>query len=371
MNYDAVAEYLTVGRVLSTDTFTKNKSHNIKIPNIGNAENGCIDDVIDVLSCVIEKEVSSKSKVAISLSGGKDSRLLVALCKHLCLEVDCITWTGGDNKREVESARKVSKVAGYDHKVIKLNGYKFFDDKYAEKSIKITDGNPAYFTLVPYYIMESEMEYDVIFDGNMMTEFMDAGEYRWYNGSDVRKGLLSKENILPLVIQSYHDKVNDKLNRIFAKDENQVIVERKIDRLISGYLRKKHFNIISPAMYESVLSEVFSLPLKERIGSRLVRNMIKKLSPELYRVSTSRSPLSLRYPLWIHQAYQKLFKTTAGFDFWKDGLRDVDTNSLLELDLEMLDKNRLKTLFSGEKTGVYCSAVLRLMNIQKWLEVNH
>ena len=369
MNEKAVAEYLSIGRVLSTDTFTKGKKHDIKIPKVEPKSQGNVDDVIESLSNAIYNKTKNCKRIAISLSGGKDSRLIVAICQKLCLSADCITWTGGDNDREVLAAKKVANTAHYDHKIIKLDREKFLDDGFAEKSIKITDGNPTYFTLVPYYTMGDALDYDIIIDGNMMTEFMDTGEYRWYEGLDVANALLSKEKDMRIVTDQYYNESIDALLDLYKKDLSQVIVERKIDRIISAHFRYKYFKLWSPMTDNDVINSTFSLPFRERFGSKLVRNMIKQLSPELYSISTSRSPLSLRYPLWVHQAYQKVFKTTCGFDFWKDVLFTEPIESFTEINLGMLNKEKIKQIVSNRDTDSKI-ARLRLMNVKKWMSVN-
>ena len=339
------------------------------MPKFTQKNNATLDTVIDVLKEAMEQETKKSKKIALLLSGGKDSRVLAALAKEIGLEIECITYRGNEN--EVKAAENVAKQLNYPCKVIDVPKDYFFNNDYAKQALNLTNGNPHYFNFVYFFGFKEQLQYDTIFSGEVMTEFMDTGEYRWYEGKP-KEGLLQKELYLPLVKEPYYTEAIERLKTIWEQqDLNTFILERKRDRIIYLNILKKLIHLSAPAMNENVLSEVFSLPLKTRSGSRLTREILKKISPDLFKLPTGRSPLSLRYPLWIHQGYQKVFKQGTQLDYWRDGLLNLDNNNYEQLDLEFLDNNQIKDHITGKHgKSIQVQSLIRLENLRKWFEIN-
>lgn len=369
---DTIGESLVIGRGLTDKTFTKGRRHNISVPELGTGGDGHIEKVIYALKEAIYNATKGNS-TALLLSGGKDSRLIAALMKDMGLLPTCITYIGSnqENITEYIIAKKVSEKLGFEHKGITVSKDMWFDKGNATKAVKDADGNPIYFSTVMLYSIKNQLDYDVIFSGDLMTEIMDTAEYRWYEGN-IRDGLISKEIIIPLINHIDYRRVMNRMHDFYNNNSiEHIIVGRKIDRLIRySILKKKLFNICCPAIDNNVLSETFSLPFKYRMGSRMVRNMLKKVSPELYRMPTARSPLSLQYPLWIHEIYAYMLKRGLGVKFWRNGLQNIDINKLIDIDLDFIDRDMARIYLSGERgTNMKMMAIMRLLNLKKWLEL--
>jgi queuosine biosynthesis protein QueC len=361
-----IIESLVVGRGLTNNTFEQGKKHPYKMPQFTIKNDASTDTVINALHEVIEKETKHANKIGLLLSGGKDSRVLAGLAKNLGIEIECLTYRGNEN--EIKAAQNVAKALNYNCKIIDVPIEHFFNKSHIENALDLTQGNPHFFNFVYFFGFKDQLDYDIIFSGEVMTEFMDAGEYRWYEGKP-KEGLLQKELYLPLVKEPYYSEAIDSLHQIWEKqDLNTFIIERKRDRII--YLNKlKHLiNLCAPSMDGAVLSEVLSLPLNQRSGSKLTREILKKTSPEIFKLPTGRSPLSLRYPLWIHQAYQRVFKQGTQLDYWRQGLLDLNTKEYENINLDFLDFDQMNEYISGNKgKSEQIQSLIRLENLRQWL----
>jgi hypothetical protein len=362
-----IIESLVIGRGLTNNTFEKGKKHPFKMPQFTIKDDASTDTVIQALNEVMEKETKNAQKIALLLSGGKDSRVLAGLAKNLGLEIECITYRGNEN--EIKAAQNVAKELNYPCKVIDVPIDYFFNESYIKNALQLSNGNPHFFNFVYFFGFKDQLDYDVIFSGEVMTEFMDTGEYRWYEGKP-KEGLLQKEQYFPLVKEPYYTEAIERMHHIWEKqDLNTFIIERKRDRIIYLNLLKNLINLCAPAMYENVLSEVLSLPLQQRSGSKLTRDILKKTSPELFKLPTGRSPLSLRYPLWIHQGYQKVFKQGTQLDYWRKGLLELDNTEFEQIDFEFLDYDQIHNYINGnEGENKQIQSLLRLENLRQWLK---
>jgi len=361
MNENVVAETLVIGRGLTDETFG-GKRHGVKIPEFVTINMlGSIHQVIYAVKEHITRNAGANP--ALLLSGGKDSRVIAALMKSVGVNPICITFSYNESDPEVRAARKVCRKLRFEHKFIKINPRRYFE----EDLIELTDGNPNYFPMMLFYQIRHELDYDAVFTGELMTEFMDTGEYRWYEG-DIRYALAGKELLLPIIDQPFYMIIQTKLLSMYSNNDiNRVIVERKLDRLIYLKLWKKYINFVAPATDEKVLSAVMSLPLKERVSSRLTRNILRMVNPELLMLPTARSPFSLRFPLWLHQIYQKLSKRTVGIGGYMPSFISID--DLVNIDLDFIDKKRLRAALLGKLGNRAKNAAYeRMLNLKVWVD---
>ena len=70
-----------------------------------------------------------------------------------------------------------------------------------------------------------------------------------------------------------------------------------------------------------------------RRGEKTFHISLRDYAKDLYKIPTARSPFSLRYPLWIHQGYQKVFgrKISKGFEHLLPRYLDKFDHQFLDL----------------------------------------
>ena len=91
---------------------------------------------------VIPRYFREKRRVGMSLTGGLDSRMIMACLNPLPGELPCYTFGGKKDMLDISIARKIAGVCGQTHTVLRI-GPSFFSDfpKLAEKTIYVTDGS--------------------------------------------------------------------------------------------------------------------------------------------------------------------------------------------------------------------------------------
>jgi asparagine synthase (glutamine-hydrolysing) len=93
-------------------------------------------------SRILSRYLRGPEQVGVSLTGGVDSRMIMAWLPTTCGRLPCYTFAGMDrDSRDVRIARAVAKLCRQPHTVIRVNG-NFFDEfsALAERTVYISDG---------------------------------------------------------------------------------------------------------------------------------------------------------------------------------------------------------------------------------------
>ena len=121
VNDNAVAEFLTLGFVLGDNTFREGEKAEriVDVPEFETNRNSSVADVEESLKVSIENAVRGKENVAIHLSGGKDTRLIVTLAHSLGLDFTAVT-SGEKGCVDIEIAKKVAKKVQVPHRISEI-----------------------------------------------------------------------------------------------------------------------------------------------------------------------------------------------------------------------------------------------------------
>ncbi len=167
-NIDRFPEYFLYGSILNDQTLFKNiyrlppaslwvyKDGRVKKKQYFDFSNLKIDKSINkiefieestrLFSGIMPRYVSGES-VSLSLTGGWDTRAVLALTKHLGYTIPCYTWCGPyRDSLDVTVARKAAKAVDLDYQVIYIKDdfFENFSD-YANKTIYVSDGSADIF----------------------------------------------------------------------------------------------------------------------------------------------------------------------------------------------------------------------------------
>lgn len=367
MDFGPITESLTCGRVLSLKTFS-GKEHKAFVPKVETFGKGSVDLFFETFCEEIRKSCKRKKKIGLALSGGKDSRTLLCALLRLDIKPECVTWSYSELDPEVKIAKKICNRFGLKHKYIKIKPEMYFNKKNEKTLIKLADGSPLYFDMMLWYAIRKQLNHNILFCGNLMTEYMDTAEYRTYEGVDISKALMDKETLIPFT-ENFEVLIKKLTDFYYDEPIEQVITYRMLDRIVQLHIMKNFINWDYPVLNERVLSELFSLPLSKRKGSKLTREILKKYNPALYKLPTGRSPLSLRYPLIFHQAYQRLSKRkiSKGLEHLLPSYMDKNETVLRKLSLyEFVNEERLNNFLDKAKGRTYRIGMSRLLNLYNW-----
>ena len=121
LDTDAITEYLSIGYTLDGKTFEKGvkyKPQHMEYPRFIKTNTS-----IPIIHSTLEKYFNNYSgkKVAVLLSGGKDSRLILEMCNRLGLDTTSITIGYNEDMNENIVAKKVSSKLGVPHRFLGIN----------------------------------------------------------------------------------------------------------------------------------------------------------------------------------------------------------------------------------------------------------
>lgn len=180
INYDAVAEFLTLGFVLGDDTFREGEKAEriVDVPEFETNRNSSIADVEESLKVSIENAVRGKENVAIQLSWGKDTRLIVTLAHSLGIDFTAVTH-GEKGSVDIEIAKKVANEMQVQHKVYEITPNDFSVDNIYEV-VKGTDGLVSFTSFAGGYQSDKKTfsGFDVVLAGSLMSEIMDTWDLK-------------------------------------------------------------------------------------------------------------------------------------------------------------------------------------------------
>ncbi len=97
----------------------------------------------EAFEATLREQFQAPAKIGLSLTGGVDSRLILAYKPEIPGETICYTFTGPDgDMRDVRVAAAVASALGLPHETIRIE-QNFFDDfgTFADRTVQITDGS--------------------------------------------------------------------------------------------------------------------------------------------------------------------------------------------------------------------------------------
>lgn len=383
INYDAVAEFLLLGFVLGDNTFREGEKAEriVDVPEFETNRNSSISDVEESLKVSIENAVRGKENVAIQLSGGKDTRLIVTLAHSLGIDFTAITY-GERESVDIEIARKVAKKLGIKHSVYSITPDIFTPENIYD-FVEMTNG---LILLTGFYRFQlnkkAAQKYDVILAGSMMSEIMDTWDFKKYP-TDPLEGMKKRWGYWPIVKDEYVRLVDKKLRDKYDGDSlENILIDTNIR---NGFLRSlgaiinNNVNLVPIVLDKDVLSNVYSLPLSKRRNCYLAKKIIKRNKPELLNLPYSYSGymIPLAVPYIIHQAL-RLIHTGGKKKFFGPcdigyhlghTLRDFVESKINTLDMDLINHDLANKLLQEHFSGSYnTSAVSRLVTLKIWLE---
>jgi len=304
----AIDEMRIIGREISGRTFS-GKKLDYKIPEILD-----VNTSYDKIKNNIMEYLDQFDDIALLLSGGKDSRLLACILKAMGKKVKCYTYITRYNKyerNELKVAQNVAHKLGFEHETISWHWDEYYDFSKIYNIVSKTDGVPLFHTLLTMAHVRPQIPEHNLITGDLITELWDTMEYRPKIDKSTLKGTLyRREHVITRTPEDA--KIVGQLKRLYLDTDNKtLLLILKSDRLIRKQVYDKlKWNVIHPALDAKTLCSVLSLDMKDRTDGNLMRRLIKKINPELYKYRTARSPLSLRFPLSYHIAYSRVMKAS-------------------------------------------------------------
>jgi len=383
IDHGAIAEYLTLGYTLDWKTFWKGKNFTPKNINFPKLTIGSDVTIVDVKQALDEYFLNfDGKKVAVLLSGGKDSRIIAEMCCSLGLDTTAITFGYKKDSREYMIADKVCSMLDIPHLFFRLNPNIYSLDNLSESTL-YCESDPA---ISPdphyYYYRDILSKFDSVFSGETMT--FPPREERFYQPKDKIERLLRTTSFDYIVKQDMREKIRQQfISMNYNKTQNEIFLQQiKNFRFKKFDVAKELFNIEVPSIDEDVLNTMWSLP-----ETGIIKKVMKKYNFKTYNLPCTRSPFPLWFPWVIHYGYRYLknfvnpidaaMRSNMGMGWWSDYwniycklIKDLATKLNLSdsLDFEFIDKNVVnQKLSAANKRQDYATSLEKLIKLKIWM----
>jgi asparagine synthase (glutamine-hydrolysing) len=256
---------------------------------------------------VIPRYFQEKGRVGMSLTGGLDSRMMMACLNPLPSELPCYTFGGAKDMLDISIAREVAKVCHQTHKVLRLDRT-FFSEfpRLAEKTIYLTDGtldvcssHDMFFNKLARDIapirVTGKFGSEVIRDHTMFNAGLyDSGLFHPDLKPYVEKAVGTLDDV----------KKGHKLSIAVFKD----FPWREYSKIA---IEQSQSTFRSPYMDNDLVGLMYQAPNGKRASNRLQRQIIRECNPKLSAILSDRGYGEQANPLgskFLELYYYALFK---------------------------------------------------------------
>ena len=348
LNDEAVADFFAFGEILGNKTFFNGievlppasiliyKRGEISIkqywrfnyePDYSKTEDEFVDELVKTLKKAVAIRMKDNHRHGVSLSGGLDSRSVVAAIEDNKRK-DVLAFTFGPlDCDEVKIAKKVADTTGMIHKIIEITPEMIIDN--SENEILYSDGmdyvGVSY--IPPTHKVVKDNNIDVVFDG-LAFDLTLGGSYlteeivNAKNKDELLRILYDKQRFFSkiefskLFIEEYYNKIRHYPSLSFEKEFNVVkethhgnccdhfFLQNHVRRwTIGGHILMRTCIENSVPTYDNNLVDILlNIPPELRLNHRIYRKFLRKLSPELSRIIYDKTMIRADAPLMLWKA---------------------------------------------------------------------
>ncbi len=267
----------------------------------------------EVLPGIMDRYSKASLPVGVSLTGGYDTRLIMAFIDHQSQPMPCYTFGGMYRDCfDVKYARKVAKLCGCSHKALNL-GKDFLDafPKLAEKTVYISDGNLGASNAYELYLNKL---------ARLEAPIRLTGSY----GSEVLRGARAFKAVRPsqeLIHPDFSGTINEAVTTFdeVGKCHNLTFsVYQQAPWFYYNRLAVEQSQVIvrTPFMDNDLINLMYQAPISGLSGKEVARNLIGQGNPKLVKLATD-SGNGSRLWGWVSQfLFQADYCYKSGMPHW-------------------------------------------------------
>ena len=342
LNDETVADFFAFGEILGNKTFFKGIevlppasiltyekgeisikqywNYNYK-PDYSKTEDEFVDELVKTFKKAIAIRMKDNNHYGVSLSGGLDSRTVVAAIeKNKRKEVLAFTF-GPLDCNEVKIAKKVSNKAGTMHKIIEITPEMIIDN--AEKEIYLSDGlDYVGVSYIPVILKTVRSDVDIVFtgfalDGTLANPTLTRKILNAKSDEDLfeilydRTRFFSDEELSKLFVHGYHNKIKTYPSSSFKKAFDEVSeshpgnkndhfeLQNHVRRwtAMGNVLMKFNVEYSIPALDNEFINVIRTVPPELRLDHRIYRKFLIKLSPKISKIPYDHTMVSADAPM--------------------------------------------------------------------------
>jgi asparagine synthase (glutamine-hydrolysing) len=386
LNNEAIAEFFAFGEFWGDKTFFKRikvltpasiltydgkdlsieKYWEFKYePDYNKSEDEFVDELVKTFNRAVELRMEDKFRYGVSLSGGLDSRCVVAAINENKIK-DVLTFSFGPlDCDEVKIAKNVSDVAETRFKAIEITPEMIISN--AEQEVWLTEGRDYIGVSYIYPIHKIIRDYvDVVFDGFALDltlggSYLNRAKVNCKNEKLLfnilsKKKLFQEKELYKLFTSNYYNKIKEVPVKSFRNEFNKIKADHpgnKSDQFslnthvawipIGYVLLRDEIEIISPTADNNFIDIILKIPPELRLNHYIYRKFLKKLSPELAKIPYDKTMVGADAPLL----------------FWSLGSTYMFGKELLK-----------KKLYNFSKGRITLSNKRSYVNFDEWFRTN-
>jgi len=245
-----------------------------KIKPIDISFNKAVVILCNLLQNAVKKRIKKGENLGISLSGGIDSRLNIAVIDHIDdLSVKCFTF-GKKGCLDIEIAKKVSSINNNYHKIFELNENNWMNERLHQ--IWRSDGMRS---LLHLHSPLSNEQIKKLFDINITGQFGECVKGEWVNEFDKK---ITRETAFNWYGKNFRlTFLNQDLYDIPHQDP--YIIDTRGRRFIGVFYGVESVSEIRRPLLDNDLMEfIYSLPDSYRMGRKLYEKALLYKFPDYY-----------------------------------------------------------------------------------------
>ena len=384
LDYEALKEYIALGYTLDRKTLKKGKKFKpkyIKIPKLAPKDGVTLDEIKEALDNYFLQ--FKGSKVAVFLSGGKDSRVILEMCYRLNIDVTAFTFGYSKISREYMIAKRVCSLLKIPHVFLYLDP-KIYSLKNVRETIMCAPDSPDCAPHFSHYFYKKILsQYDAVFTGEYITHSLR--EERFYQPSDNIERLLRTISFDEICKEEEREKIKEKIVlENSGKSLNEIALKKIIDTRFKWFDRTRGlFNLYCPALDENVINTMWAIP-----ETGIAKRIMKKYNFRTYNLPCTRSPFPLWFPWVIHYGYKYIKNFTkpvtstlrsnldmgdwcGHWDVYCKLITNLANKLGIErsLDFDFIDKNIIKKKLRTAMMNVDdAKSIEKLIKLKIWLE---
>jgi asparagine synthase (glutamine-hydrolysing) len=335
-------------------------------PNYNKSENEFVDELVKTFTKAVRIRMEDNFRYGIELSGGLDSRSVLAAIPHEKRK-DIIACTFGNKDcDEIKIAEKVSKIAGIkEHIVYDISPELLMNN--SEHEILLTEGRNTIGVSFTYPIIKEFREkVDVMFDGFAMDltlggsflnkERINCGSKSLLSDLLSKKRLFQDAELCDIFRTTYYNNIRELPAKSFINEFNKIISEHpgnKSDEFamfthvawmnIGEITVKDLLEISHPPADNDFIDLILTIPPEMRLNHNIYRKFLIKLSPELAKITYNST----------------MVRADAPFLFWRLGRHYLNYWDLIKKMIRQISKGRI--VFPNRRGYV---------NYDEWFQTN-
>jgi asparagine synthase (glutamine-hydrolysing) len=241
-------------------------------------------EFLETFRRILPRYASSNSKIGISLTGGLDTRMIMACLPKNTTKPVCYTFSGlAEETLDMQLASRVAQVCGLEHRILRI-GMDFLSNfgHYVDHTVFVTDGCAGALGAHEVYL-------------NSQARQMSAVRLTGNFGSEILRSMSTFKPISltnALINAEFSQRLNSSMQSVSGNALHPVTFAafREIPWNLFGILAagRSQLTCRTPYLDNEIVALAFRSPTSSRLSPRPALHLVNESNPELGRIPTDR-----------------------------------------------------------------------------------